>query len=381
MAMRKSVSGVFKYMLLSALILGAVFLCSCGAKEEETLLEPEGSLELEYATQFSVDYYDNGCSLITIGGEDKFFLVPEGMEDDISIAPPGASIIQAPLSNIYVATSSAMDHFVKLNALDRVLFTSTKEDNWGIGEVRDAIRNEEMFYIGKYSAPDFEALVSEGCSFALENTMIWHSPDIKEKLETLGIPVMVERSSYEEHPLGRVEWIKLYGVLTGREAEAKSYFHEQVALLQSLEEVPTDEKTVAFFYISSNGAAVVRRSGDYVSRMISLAGGRYIPTEDGEGEEGTSTFNMQMEAFYAAAKDADYLIYNSTIDGELQTIDDLISKSELLKDFKAVKEGKVWCTEQDMFQKSTAAAGMIKDLNKIIAGSNEKALTFFHRLG
>lgn len=46
---------------------------------------------------------------------------------------------------------------------------------------------------------------------------------------------------------------------------------------------------------------------------------------------------MQMEEFYATAKDADYLIYNSTIDGELQTVDQLLGKCDLLKDFKAVK--------------------------------------------
>lgn len=47
--------------------------------------------------------------------------------------------------------------------------------------------------------------------------------------------------------------------------------------------------------------------------------------------------NMQMEEFYAGAKDADYIIYNSTIDGELTTIDQLLAKSSLLNDFKAVK--------------------------------------------
>lgn len=41
--------------------------------------------------------------------------------------------------------------------------------------------------------------------------------------------------------------------------------------------------------------------------------------------------NMQMEEFYAKAKDADYIIYNSTIDGELQTIDELLSKASSLR--------------------------------------------------
>ena len=41
--------------------------------------------------------------------------------------------------------------------------------------------------------------------------------------ERLGVPVLVERSSYESHPLGRMEWVKLYGALFNREEAAKAY--------------------------------------------------------------------------------------------------------------------------------------------------------------
>ena len=41
--------------------------------------------------------------------------------------------------------------------------------------------------------------------------------DDKEMIEDLGIPVLVDRSSYESNPLGRMEWLKLYGLLLGKE--------------------------------------------------------------------------------------------------------------------------------------------------------------------
>ena len=102
----------------------------------------------------------------------------------------------------------------------------------------------------------------------------------------------------------------------------------------------------------------------------------------GQDDSSLSTMNMDMEAFYAGAKDADVLIYNSTIDGELNTLDQLLEKSELLSDFKAVKNGNVWCSEHDLFQKSSAAAVMIRDLNRILSGeaAEEDQLEFFHRL-
>ena len=213
--------------------------------------------------------------------------------------------------------------------------------------------------------------------------MITHNPEVKEQLEKVNIPVLVEHSSYESHPMGRMEWIKLYGLLLGKTDEAEKFFDEKVQQLNEMQAADTG-KTVAFFYISSTGSVNVRKPGDYVSKMIDMAGGSYVPTAQQlkVDDNALSTMNMQMEAFYAAAKDADYIIYNSTIEGDLQTISQLTQKSSLLKDFKAVQNGNVWCTEKNMFQQTTGAADMIADLNRIVTGQADQTdqLTFLHRL-
>lgn len=90
------------------------------------------------------------------------------------------------------------------------------------------MENGEISYAGKYSAPDYERIVSANCGLAIENTMIYHTPEVKEQLEKFGIPVLVERSSYESDPLARMEWVKLYGILFDKEAEAETFFNEQV---------------------------------------------------------------------------------------------------------------------------------------------------------
>lgn len=61
-------------------------------------------------------------------------------------------------------------------------------------QAKDAMADGSLVYAGKYSAPDYEQLLQGGCTFAIENTMITHNPEVKEKLEELGIRVMVERS-------------------------------------------------------------------------------------------------------------------------------------------------------------------------------------------
>lgn len=367
-------------------ILALVLLltgCTPQPEQNPAGFEISGQMKLEYATQFTVDYCADGCALIHIASDDYLF-IPDGKTAPAQNTLP---VIQQPDGNIYLASSSAMDLFDAIGSLDAVTMTSTDLNGWVLPDVQDAMRRGELTYIGKYSAPDYEALTESDCTLAIENTMISHSPAVREQIEALGIPVIVERSSYEQHPLGRMEWIKLYGLILGKEADADAYFNGKTAGFHAMQipDIPESErKTAAFFSITGNGAVNIRKPGDYISQMIGLAGGRYVFTADNLriDENALSTMNIQMETFYSAAKDADILIYNSTIEGQLSGIAELTEKSPVFKDFRAVRNDAVWCTEQNLFQQTTGAADMISDLNLIFCGKADdtEQLTYLHRI-
>ncbi len=340
-----------------------------------------GEMELQFAEQFSVSFRSDSCAEITSGTE-KFLFVPEGAD-----VPEGNTLPVIPElhENIYLAASSAMDLFMACGAKDCIGFTSTGAANWSIEAVKKAVENDDIFYVGKYSAPDYEFLLSENCRLAIESTMITHSPEVKEKLTGLGMTVFTERSSYEQHPLGRLEWIKLYGLLTGHRDEAEKFFSEKLASFECISGNTVSEenkKTAAFFYITSAGYVNVRKPGDYVSKMIELAGGKYIFTNEdlGTDESELSTINMQMEDFYQKAKDADFIIYNSTIEGTVGSTAELLAVSGLFKDFKAFRDGNVYCTGQNMFQETSACADITGELNAIFSGSDGSGLSFFRKL-
>ncbi len=365
----------------AALLLVALLLCGCAqTAEPQTALpgaaEPAGHMDLQYAEQFAVDYYADGVSLVTIAGEERYLLVPEGAE-----APEiaDAKVLRVPMESLYLASSSAMDSFRRLGALGSVRFTATAAGDWSLPEVAEAMAAGDILYAGRYRAPDYELLLSEGCALALENTMILHSPATREQLEALGIPVIVERSSYETHPLGRMEWIKFYALLVGREAEAEAFFDSRTAALDAILGAEGTGRTAAFFYLNPNGYVNVRRPGDYISKMIALAGGVYVPAAAGTEDSALSTVNMQLEAFYAGAKDADVLIYNSNI-YPVESVAQLVAANELFADFKAVREGEVWTTEQDLFQETTAVGEMIADFHAVLAGTAEDGLTYLRKL-
>lgn len=370
-----------QYFIL--MIFAALIFSSCTA-ETQTLIfdsKPVDSMDLKYAEQFSVDFYNGGFSVITIGGTNKVLLVPQD-KDIPEDVPAEMTVIKQPVENIYLAASSAMDLFDGINSLDSIRASSTKEKDWSLPRIKSAMENGQILYAGKYSAPDYELILSEKCSLAIQSTMIYHKPEVKEMLENQGIPVMVERSSYEAHPLGRMEWIKLYGLLVGKEKEAEDFFNEKIGLLESIVTGEATEKTAAFFYIGSNGNVNVRKSGDYISKIIELAGGQYaFSAEDLKIDDNDlSTMNIQFETFYAVAKDADFLIYNSTVDGGISDVGQLIEKNALLADFKAVQNGNVWCTEKNMFQQTTGAADVIYEMSKIFSGETDEDFDFFYQL-
>ncbi|MCM1144620.1 MAG: ABC transporter substrate-binding protein [Blautia sp.] len=262
--------------------------------------------------------------------------------------------------------------FSELDGLDAIAFSGQKEDGWYIEAAVQAMAQGRILYAGKYNKPDYELLVSGNCKLAIENRMISHAPEVVEKMADFDIPVMTDYSSYESHPLGRVEWVKFYGALLGKEEEAEKIFTRQTEILEKVSVDEKTDKTVAFFFITANGLAQVRQSSDYVPKMIELAGGNYIFKQIGDSETKRSTINMQIEEFYAGAKDADFLIYNSSIDGGVASLKELLDKCGLLRDFKAVKEGNVWCTTNDMYQQSLSIGYLIEDMHEMLQGKKNK---------
>lgn len=372
-------------LLLIALAMGLLSGCS-SEKQAATATGPAWSaltvqrqVPLGYATQFSLSEYDGGYILLDIPTSGRFLIVPQGEGVpgglDGDIVP-----LYAPLDHIYMAATSAMDYCRALDGIDRIRLSCLNADGWYIEEAKEALQSGKMLFAGKYSAPDYELIYSEKCDLAIESTMIYHTPEVKEQLEKLGVPVLVERSSYEADPLGRMEWIKVYGALLGELDQAEALFDAEAKAVEPLLSQPKTDKTVAFFYINTTGTVNVRKSGDYVPRMIEMAGGRYVFDDLGSGSA-LSTVNMTMESFYDGAKAADVLIYNSTIDGELFTVSDLLQKSSLLSDFTAVQTGDVWCTGKNLFQEPMGLGKLILDIHRVLTDPDAPAeLTYLHKL-
>ena len=413
---------IFLLLFFFLLILSS---CTKSSVKNDAPLEIEGltfekSLPLKYAKIFHIDEYrpiessdsdrafaSSVYRLITVADSDRYFLIPEKAPLPKNLSPE-ITLIQYPVKKTYLCASSAMALWARLDSLDAIRFSAIQKKDWYIEEAARAMEEKKILYAGKYNAPDFELLLKEKPSLAVESTMIYHSPQIKEKLESLGIPVFVDKSSYEPNPLGRMEWIKLYGAMLGKEREAESFFQKKISALTPALDSPSASHhdspssshpdalssshsnapsfphsdagispKIAFFYITPNGLVVIRGRDDYIVKMVEMAGGTYAFASTRKSTSPSVTISM--EQFYAQCADADILIYNSSIDNSVHSLKDLRAKSPLFAEFKAVQGGSVWATGKYLYQATDSIGDMILDLKAIISGE-ERQLAFLERV-
>lgn len=327
------------------------------------------------------------------------------------------TVLQQPLTTTYVAASAVMAPLCDLGAVSQIRFSGLREEGWYVDEARTAMKKGSMLFAGRYSEPDYETLLREGCDLALESTMIYRSPEVIEKLSALGIPVYIDYSSYEPHVLGRLEWIRVYGALFGHEEEAQQWYQterDRIRAIQKDAETSSGEAsqsgksteksetktsrnskneassigsssgragtdttadlrpTVVYFYVNSSGQIQVRQPHDYIPELLELAGARYLaPDMKGLSGSRKSNVTVSLEDFYSSCRDADYLIYSATLDRPLSSIQELLGKNALFADFKAVKEGHVYTTDKDFYQLSDLMADFAEDVRRMLHGQDD----------
>lgn len=350
-----------------------------GGRGLSALGEPT-PVALSHATQFSLDAYESGYRLAALASGERLLIVPEGATVPERL-PEDIAVIRRPLENVYLASTGMICLVDAIGALDAIGVSSVRAEDSPVPAFAERLESGEISYGGIYRAPDYELISAAGCPLAIENTNIDHVPEVRAKLEELGVTVLMEQSSREENMLGRLEWIRLMGAAFGREDEAATVFDDVAAGVEAASQGGPTGKTVAFFYINEDGAAVTRRAGDYFCQMIEAAGGEYVSfAEEGATDSSPTTVTVEMERFYEGARDADVIIYNGTIDDGVTSLAELVEKNALLADFRAVRNDDVWTCDANLYQQITSMADIILDLRAALSGSDEPA-AFFWRLG
>ncbi|MFW5994643.1 MAG: ABC transporter substrate-binding protein [Spirochaetia bacterium] len=298
-------------------------------------------LPLEEATSFSVHEHDRHTlvevtrpwpgadSTLRYALVDRTDAEQDGIPDGV---PEDATIIETPVQRVVTTSTTFVAGFDTLDALDAIV----GHDNPGFlysEAARERHREGDISSVGNGSGLDLETVVDLDPDLVMLNQYD-ESDQTPSRLADADIPVLISGDWTEQSPLGRMEWLYLTGLLTGRADAASEYIRETAERYRTLAERVEDESDRPTVLINGpfEGSWAVPRADAYSARFIEDAGGEYA----WEDVEGTDSLFLDTESVFDTAGDADIWINP----GQWQSLDDI--EDERLFEFAAVTEERVY---------------------------------------
>ncbi len=280
-----------KNLTFLGILLFCFLACSSPSSKKETLpLEP---LVMDYAEGFRI-YQGEGYKIIEVSqgfpGDHRAFryLV---IEDSESPLPQENfdGIIQPKVEKVILTSTTQIPHLDLLD-IEKKLIAFPNTDLISSKNVRKRIDEGEVQELGGGARYNIEKILDLSPDLVVVSTLGDNLKDL-QVLQKAKIPAVINGEYVEKHPLGRAEWIKFTGALTGRYEKSISVFNKIKANYLQLKE------------------------------MVSQADFQHIPT--------VISGNMYKDIWYAPAgnnwgglflQDAgtDYIFKNQKSDGSLQ---------------------------------------------------------------
>lgn len=323
------------------IFLMAVLGSSCQMNRGDAIPLPISSEKNLYAEGFSIKRYKD-YSLVDVRdpwSNDSLKLLQRYVlvDRDASMPDglPKGTVVRIPIRKITSYTSvqcSAIEHLGGINDIVAVCEPQYIDSK----AIKRMIADGKIVNIGEASSPNIEKLIDSGSEVIMATPFENCGYGAAEKL---GIPIIEFADYLEKKPLARTEWIKFYGILMGREAEADSIFSATCHRYDSL-------KTIAASAANKPTLLAERRYGSswavpagnsYMANFYKDAGADYIFSS----ETGTGSINMSFETVLDKAINADVWVlkYNSSAG---MTYQELQAEYGPYSMFEAFKERKIY---------------------------------------
>lgn len=162
--------------------------------------------------------------------------------------------------------------------------------------------------------------------------------DVKtyQNLEKNGIKVLFNSDWTEQTPLGKAEWIKFFGALFDKDAEAKTIFNRiknDYNQAKELAKKATNQPSILSGIIYED-RWYLPQGNSWGAYFFNEANGNYLWKET----TGTGSLALSFETVLEKGKDADFWIGP----GQFTSIDEILQSSENYKHFKTVKTKNIY---------------------------------------
>ena len=286
-----------------------------------------------FAQNFKINTYGSGYKLQiknnSVSKYDEFYLFDKSFKVPEELVEK--NVIRTPINSAIAFSSTQWAVFQILGKLDVVkgILESSYSKNT---EILKLVEEGEIADLGTSNSVDVEQVID------LHVDLILYTPyptiDYSNLGALSGSAMMPFPDYLESHPLGRAEWMKVIGLLCGREKETAEWFDAVVNRYESLCEVCIDvkNKPTVFSDLPFENQWYVPGGDSYIAKIFNDAGGDYIWKDDNS----TGSLHVDAESVLMKAQDADYWRVINSYDTPF-SYDMLKNDNELYPLFKSFK--------------------------------------------
>lgn len=366
--------------LLSVILLSLVLFVSCdnnldsNKNNKQKNENSEQEIFLKYAKHFKV-YKSEDVYRIEILDRSKVI-----QEFKVSKTFDGTDIIKIPLKKFVATSTTHLGYIEYLNSRDG-LVGFPKTDFISDSILHSRVLDGKIAELGTAESMNFEKLfeLNPGVIFDFPNPI---SEGQKGKLLKAGMKIAVITEFYEETALGKVEWIKLFGLLLGKEDLANKLFREIENNYLNLEKSITAKNKVPTIFsgIMYGDTWYAPGGKSFVAKFYKAAGANYVWGAD--SSSGSRSFSF--EKVYQDAVDADYWI---GVGGQ-ESLNSLIESNSNYGLFKAFKNKNVFSVyggltdwgANSYFEKGVLEPDVVlQDLILIFDENSDKSKLVYHK--
>ena len=323
-------------------VLSFFLLVSCKKNETtEVAKSPIAKNSIEYASGLSI-VKQEGYSVVTVtnpwpNANKKFTYILKEKEGKIPDSLQAYTTINVPLETVVVTSTTNIPYLEMLDVENKLVgFPHT--DYISSEKTRILIDKGIVKNVGQNEKLNIEQLIDLApdliVTFGVDN----NNPML-DNLKKSGLNVMIQADWMEQSPLGKAEWIKLYGALFGKEDKAKELFDKIVESYNQAKKLVADKPATTTVLYGSMYEDVwyVAKGNSWVAQFMKDAKSNYLWADlKGTGSEGLS-----FEKVLDKAKTANVWIAS----GSFLTLAELEKANPHYSEFDAFKNKSIYTLE------------------------------------
>ena len=262
-----------------------------------------------------------------------YILYPRSSEQP-RVAHPQAVYIPVPARNLATSSSPHVGAVAVLG-LQHVLVAVSDPEKVNDSLTRRRIQEGKVQRIGRGMSKDIERIIALNPDIYLQD--LYSATEKDTDLVASGINIVYFNNWKEQDLLGRAEWLKVIGLLYGRNAVADSAFRQMEASYQAAAQQAkgTSQIVPVMYGLDYKGVWYVPGEYSYIVKAFSDASIScdFIP---GQIDSRPSSFE------YVFRRNQHKKIWLCLMTGKLEKLSDFLALNERYIHFDAAREGEVW---------------------------------------